>query len=410
MVLPVTATTFTLDSGSLVAIQIWFRSILIAVMARPLAGNVFARCFLLVTLAAAGCTSRQRPAPIPDGSGASGAGASGGGSGGGSAGTGGAPSGGDIPTFVLYDLGDSPQSPTYGLHVDADGVYWFQRDGGLYRGSRDGRKPVEHWSQLKVIYAGTMISDAERLYWIAEDKLAWKAKISGEEGDVKLSWNHSGGGLAIDDGYVYVAMIGCPAITRVDRKTLVAEEMYIPDIPVDPNGGGSRIIAANGGLYCGSWSNVFWISGWNQPAKKLVATARRVWALAQVGDNVYWLNNPGSSTTHLTSIGRVAISTGVVTEFPEEPVAGASNFIVSPDAKWLFHSTTATLYAFSIEAPNYVPVLPPDFTGRRLAFYGRNIASDGEALYYLGQRETDAGRVSAVHKVPFSFLADRLAK
>jgi hypothetical protein len=367
------------------------------VVARGFAHECFTTLLAVTLLLGSGSCTRQRMSAVPDGTGGAGGDAPG-------------ANGGEIPTFVLYDLGARPESPTYGLHVDADGVYWIQRDGGIYRGSRDGRKTVERWSQLKVIYADTMISDRERLYWIAEDQLSWKAKAAGEEGSVKLSWNHSGGGLAIDDRYVYVAMVGCPAITRVDRETLTAEEMYIPDIPVDLNGGGSKVIVANGGLYCGSWSNVFWIPAWGQPARKVVGIARRIWALDRVGDYVYWLNNPGSSTTRLTSVGRLAISTGVVTEFPEEPVAGASNFVTSPDGEWLFHTTNATLYAFSTDGTRNVPALPPDFSGRRLAAYGRNIASDGEALYYLGARETDAGRVSAIHKVPFSFLAQRLAK
>jgi hypothetical protein len=54
----------------------------------------------------------------------------------------GAPSGGasgEVPDFLLYDAGSGLGSPIYGLQVDARGVYWVQRDGGIHRGSRDGR-------------------------------------------------------------------------------------------------------------------------------------------------------------------------------------------------------------------------------------------------------------------------------
>ena len=35
------------------------------------------------------------------------------------------------------------------------------------------------------------------------------------------------------------------------------------------------------------------------------------------------------------------------------------------------------------------------------------IASDNEALYFIGQRNLDHGRAHAIHKVPFSYLTPR---
>ena len=75
--------------------------------------------------------------------------------------------GGDgIPDFVLYDASNGLGSPTYGLHVDTEGVYWIQKDKNIYRGSHDGRQPAQVFGQIRTQYVDTMAGDAKRLYWL----------------------------------------------------------------------------------------------------------------------------------------------------------------------------------------------------------------------------------------------------
>jgi len=314
-----------------------------------------------------------------------------------------------IPLFQLYDLGIDPGSETYGLHVDQQAVFWIQRDRGIYRGSRDGRRPPERWAVLTGVYADTMASDDQRLYWLdVGNALRFKDRITGAEGKVTLSWEHSA--LAVDANFVYAGMVGCPAITRIDKQTLVAEEKLIPDVAVDPRGGGTTLLHHSGALFCGSWSQVFRVDDWTAPARKLADSAFRLWALAAIDDSLYWLNSPGYNYHNIyTYVSRLAVATGAVTDFAEERIGrGASNFITAPDNGWLFFTADSMMWAFSTREHRYVVAVPPDSTRRRLVFYGRNLATDGEALYYLAHRDAGGGRMNGVHKVPFSWLLNRL--
>jgi hypothetical protein len=313
-----------------------------------------------------------------------------------------------IPLFELYNLGADAGSSPFGLHVDKDSVFWVQKDTSIYRGSRDGQRPAERWAALKGVYADTMASDEQRLYWLERDKLRFKNKLAGEEGQVTLSWDHTGGALAVDGTYVLVGMIGCPAITRVNKQTLASEVKEIPGVEVDPRGGGTTLLLSSSGLYCGAWGHVFQVPDWQSPARRIADSAYRLWGLAVIDDSLYWLNNPGFSSTKYTYVSRVVVTTGAVSDFPGPLGRGASNLITSPDGKWLFFTADTQMWAFSTTDHRYLTVIPADPTGRRLLFYGRNLAADGEALYYLASREGDGGRVQGVHKVPFSYLLSRL--
>jgi hypothetical protein len=312
-----------------------------------------------------------------------------------------------IPAFVLYPLGggsfDDPGREPLGMHVDADGVYWLQKDGWVYRGSRDGSKRIEPWVKTDVVFAHTFFSDAERVYWFALASLRFKDKRTGEEGRVELPWDHAGGALAADDTYVYAAMWGCPAITRIHKRTLVTEEMDIPGIVFDPMGGTSLILH-DGGFLCGAWTHVHWIPGWEEPAVQIVSSARRLWGMVVVGDDLYWLNNPGSSTVHTFSMSRISLSSGAITDFPESGWGeGNTNLIVSPDRRWLFFAGGTPLYAFGISDGTYRIALPMDPSGERVGAYGRELRDDGDALYYYSVHYK-----YRLHSVPFAYLARRL--
>ena len=315
-----------------------------------------------------------------------------------------------IPLFTLYDLGMEPGSQTFGIHADADGVYWVQKDGWVYRGARDGSRPPERWAQLRGVYADTMASDPQRLYWIDRTRLHFKDKADGTEGDVPLAYDHSGGGLAVDARFVYLAMPGCPVVTRIDRTTLADEEKSIAQVVIDPRGGGASLLLDGSALYCGSWSHVFRVDDWAAPARKLADSGFRLWGMAAVGDNLFWVNNPGPSSSMYTYVSRLVVSTGQVSDHRQEIGRGASNLVTSPDGDWIFFTADTLMWAFSTREQRYVVAVPPDPGGRRLVFYGHNLASDGEAIYYLAFRDGNGGRLYGVHRLPFSWLMDRVSR
>jgi hypothetical protein len=330
---------------------------------------------------------------------------------GGSAGTGGAAgtdAAGAIPDFLLYDGGNGLGSLIYGLHVDAEGVYWIQKDMNIYRGSRDGHEPAKVWGQIHMQFADTMTGDAQRLYWLEHEKLRFRDKKTGAEGEVLLPWDHTGGALAIDDHHVYAAMVGCPAVSRIDKQTLAREELDIPGIAVDPRGGGTTLVLQDGGFYCGSWGNVFWISGWGQAAKRLVSGAVRLAGLSPQGDRIFWLNDPGYGSTSRPYLSRLVVTTGELSDFPQEQNRGASNLVASPDGSWLFNASFTVLHAASTSDGHQVDALPADPEGSRTASYGVQIRTDGEALYYLADRALPDGVHHGVHRVPFSYLLQRV--
>lgn len=365
-----------------------------------------AKFILLMAVFVPGCSSCMSNR----GAAGDGASPSGGGSGNASGGGGNAGSSGDgIPDFVLYDAGNGLGSPTYGLHVDTDGVYWLQKNKNIYRGSHDGRQPAQVFGQIRTQYMDTMAGDAKRLYWLEGERVRFKDKVDGSEGEIPLPWDHDGGAMAIDDKYLYLAMVGCPAISRIDKQTLVRDELDIPNVALDPHGGGTTLLLRDGGFYCGAWTSVFWVPGWDQPAKRLVSTAVRLAGLWPVADSLFWINDPGWSSTRTTYVSRLALATSTVTDFPQVPDRGATALVASPDDAWLFAATSTILHAISTKDGRHVEVLPPDREGRRTtSYFMREFTADADALYFVATRVLADGQHYGVHRVPFSYLLQRL--
>ena len=189
---------------------------------------------------------------------------------------------------TLYDL-DIAEG--FEILADAQGVYWTTR-GGVHRGSLDGSDPVERWGTCPIGVC-PLGSDDTDLYWIYRDVLYKRAKAAApdsapQERALRLRHDPSTPVL-VDDTYVYLAMPGCAAITRLRKDADdTGEEMYIE--PPQDRSGTTLLHRKGSTLYCASWGRLYAIPEWGaEPA--LLATARyEITGLLPVGAQIFFLD------------------------------------------------------------------------------------------------------------------------
>jgi hypothetical protein len=196
----------------------------------------------------------------------------------------------DAPIEVLYDLGYGPTSRVgAAIHVGVDFVYW-ELAGALMRGPKDGTGPVEKFGSWDQFHETRIRGDATHVYWLNRSKLSRRPHDGGPQEDIPLQWDHTSGDFRIDERYVYVAMPGCPAITRVDKVTL-AQETIVRTVE-EPR---LAVLALTGGqIVCGSGANVFIIRSWER-GHELIAT-HPDWVVAMIvhEGSAYWFGRPGN--------------------------------------------------------------------------------------------------------------------
>jgi hypothetical protein len=280
--------------------------------------------------------------------------------------------------WVLYEFQSQGAEPGY-MHVDSDGVYWTEKGGELIAGSKDGKKTPEEIGVFTSTLLGiTVDSDNTHVYWLDGKRLRRRAKTGGETESIELMWSHEGGDLAFDDQYIYVALWGCPAITRIDKKSLESETMYIE---VEGIGSGpTTLVVDRGEFFCASWGNIFSIPGWNEPAKLLVAledpttewTDDRIWGMVVAGNDIYWVARPSGSRP--IYIGKVARTGGDKETFPTRFGNGTSELVCCPAQRRIYFSEGFSLVYFSITDKNYGFMLSDWPTG--------GIAIDEQYLYW----------------------------
>jgi hypothetical protein len=107
---------------------------------------------------------------------------------------------------------------------------------------------------------------------------------------IPLDWDHSGGGAGflVDASFVYTAMPGCAALTRIDKNTLEKSVMTIDGIRV-PGRGETILAKAGERLVCGSPSDIFLIESWGATARNIFNGVQELFGLTVVGEEAYWL-------------------------------------------------------------------------------------------------------------------------
>jgi hypothetical protein len=319
---------------------------------------------------------------------------------------------GEDPKYALYQWMSEPlpghdepgrpgDEPLY-VHVDADGVYWTQHGGTVWVGSLDGQQEPRQIARLSTVAGEQMSSDARHLYILDRQYLFRWAKGEWTEERIELPWDHTGGALAVDDRYAYAVMWGCAAITRMDKQTLSLETIYLDIGPVTPERsvGHTTLLVDNGAFYCGAWNHIFVIDRWPDlvrldagtvpdvggieccegtdcypcgAAKRILNGASRIRGMAVVGADVFWVDNPSSSSwvtcidedgagrktpVCYASVGKVPKQGGAATVFADRWGTGASPLFYAPNVGKLFYLSGGSVHSFDPKTTQYARVLP----------------------------------------------------
>lgn len=197
----------------------------------------------------------------------------------------------NAPLEVVYDLGYAEPSFAGGaIHVGEHFVYW-DIAGHLMRGPKNGNGPVEEFGLWDLFGQTRLRGDATHVYWLNRDRLSRRPHHGGPLEDIQLPWDHTGGDFRLDDRYAYIAMPGCPAITRVDKQTLEQETLEFQGIeqPVY-----AAMILHEGQILCGSGGRLFVARSWESGIREIATHPDRMINLAVYNGSIYWFGLPGN--------------------------------------------------------------------------------------------------------------------
>jgi len=207
---------------------------------------------------------------------------------------------------VLYNRGNAPASQVRSIHVDADGVYWWQGQNSLVQGTRDGSGPAQQVAQWQRGSGArpNIQSDDEHLYWLDKLEIYRRPKAGGEAEAISLEIEANA--FAVTDRHLYAAAWGCPVVMRIDKQTLAIESQSI--VLNNPGSGPTTVFEDDGEVFCSAWSSVYVIRQWGQEAERLTDVADRIEGAVVTGSYVYWIDTHGGGG--LATIGRVPRSGG----------------------------------------------------------------------------------------------------
>ncbi|HEX2875939.1 MAG TPA: hypothetical protein VHP33_32035 [Polyangiaceae bacterium] len=286
----------------------------------------------------------------------------------------------DAPIEVLYDLGLGPVG-TVGaaIYAGTDYVYWEQST-KLMRGPKSGNGPVEKFGTWDLYDQPRIRGDATHVYWVNRTKLSRRPHTGGPQEDVTLLWDHTDGDFQIDDRYVYVAMPGCPAITRIDKVTL-AQELVSRTVP-EPRPTSLAIVGDR--LLCGSGQTLFIVRSWDEGLEPVATHPDWVHALFVHDNRAYWFGAPRVFSNlggiwrsrPLDEVGPATeaeslLPNGPGNRFPDAVFDSDRRLSVAPS----FENNTGHVFAYSVDRNAYFKYI----NGIGVA---GGIASDGVHYYF----------------------------
>lgn len=310
---------------------------------------------------------------------------------------GGAPMSSSADAATETGTGDIPWPPPYllyfhevegedlrGLTVTSTHVYWITATGHGYRAPKDGSGQPEH------LFACGYACDPNHLYADGDDvyflQLTEVRRLDGqtlESSYVPLEYSHSGGALLVEDKYLYTAVRGCPAITRIDKETLESETMLIDGIEY-PDRGRQMLVVAGETLVCAGPDSIYVIKEWaaSDSAYTLGDPEGPVAKLADVGDlygavvhdeTVFWLEDPGTGV----GVGYIPLSGGTPIVMGQDRQGTQGWLVHAPSIGKLLTFVSGGIRGFDTAAKEFDIFL--DLEPTSLAF--RGLALDGEYLY-----------------------------
>jgi hypothetical protein len=324
--------------------------------------------------------------------------------------------------WTLYDAAgeEGPGRELFDVHVDADGVYWGQKAGRLFRGSLDGTATPMQIGKFQGALADTIRSDDKFVYFVSGTALSRWPKGGGacqsyslcpEVLNTGLLFEHQGGPgpLAVDEQFVYHAVHGCPAIRRYDKERFEATDLFIT-LPNDGPGNGPTTLLVDGReIYCAAWGSIFKLPWWDEddgridgadPDVRVATSQRRIWAIAMSEEHVYWSEyaEPGDTV----SFGRLPRAGGPPETITPPPgvftYAVSQRMLYDPHRRVIWFAASAMPTDATWMTPGmFVASLSTDDLSWR--FYAREIptgyfAIDDQFLYWTSQQ------AGAVRRMP----------
>lgn len=211
---------------------------------------------------------------------------------------------------LVYDFGVGTGMSPGVVHIDRDGMYWtivFT----LYWGSPNGEKEPQEIARCGVC-GDVLDSDATHIYWLDGSFLRRRSKQLDPEEEIALKWSHVGGDALVGETYLYTAMPGCGALTRIDKQTLQQEFTYSE---VERGVGDTRLaLADDGTLYCGAWRRIVRIREWGA-AEVVYDGGTSIEGVHLTPTHLVWLDNEPDSSKQ-SRVGRMPVAGGDAELFP----------------------------------------------------------------------------------------------
>lgn len=202
-----------------------------------------------------------------------------------------------------------------GISVDDRYVYWYQDERTFMRGLKSGSSAPEVLTRCGTcnLFRFVADSDTRAVYFLARQEVIRVDRETGASTSIPLDWDHDLGGIAVDTQFVYTAMPGCAAITRINKRTLSKEVMRVPDVAFPNRAGVTQLAFSGNAIVCASPSDLFVIDEWQAPPRRVVHDIGSVWGVVALEDHVFWLESDRSPNT----IGQVPLAGGEVSRVPQ---------------------------------------------------------------------------------------------
>jgi hypothetical protein len=197
------------------------------------------------------------------------------------------------PQYLFHFVGFENPYSIGSVYADERYVYWGQKGDYINRVDKVLPGESEVFMHGPICYGDSLFFDGPWLYCLGLDAaMRIDRQDPTQQTALPLDWTHpSGSGLVVDEQYVYAAMPGCAAITRIDKQTLAKDVMYVDGVGF-PGRGYTNLAKAGDRLVCASPVEIYVIDKWGEPATPIFPVSE-LFGLAVVGDNAYWLEDGG---------------------------------------------------------------------------------------------------------------------
>ncbi|RYZ03479.1 MAG: hypothetical protein EOO73_27470 [Myxococcales bacterium] len=232
------------------------------------------------------------------------------------------------PPYLLYFSGFEDGRAVNSVAIGDRHVYWNLNGGRFMRAAKDGSDVTpELFLQCSTCDLMDFLVDAEAAYFLNGAELLRVDVDTKAQRAIALDFDHVGrGALMADDTYLYTAMPGCAAITRIHKQTFAKE--VLPVVGVEYPGAGVTTLDKTGErIVCGSPTQLFVFDSWGTEPRVEHSGIDVLWGFAMAGEVGYWLEQPTSSPPPV-QIGRLAVTGGQSGLLVQESQAGHTNRLV----------------------------------------------------------------------------------